>query len=217
MVENIHSLAGKVASAFGNHDGRTAFTVAVSGIDGAGKGYITLQLQKALEKKGYKIANINTDPWQNPIAVRLQKENAAENVYENIFRWNEFFEQLIFPLKENKSIYLVTNGILSDADIYYPLTYNYSDVDIILIDGILLLKKEYLAYYDYKVWIECSFKTGLLRAIKRNVEKLDEKRLIHDYETFYYAAQRLHFEKDDPKKAADIIYNNDLKHSLSPG
>ena len=215
MVEDIQSLAGKVVSAFGNHDGRTAFTVAVSGIDGAGKGYITLQLQKALEKKGYKIANINTDPWQNPIAVRLQKENAAANVYENIFRWNDFFEQLILPLKVNKSIYLPTSGILSDADIYYPLTYNYSDVDIILIDGILLLKKEYLVHYDYKVWIECSFETGLRRAIKRNIEKLDVKRLIHDYETFYYAAQSLHFEIDDPKKAADVLYNNDLEPALS--
>jgi uridine kinase len=207
-VKDLSSLTQRVINSFGMHDKQTALTIAISGIDASGKGYTTKLLQNELEAKGYKVANINIDPWQNPIPVRLRKENAAENVYENIFRWNNFFEQLILPLKQNKSIYLVTNGILSDADIYYPLVYDYKNIDIILIDGILLFKKKYLSFYDYKIWIDCSFQTGLQRAIKRNVEKLDEERLIHDYDTYYYAAQRLHFERDKPKQVADIIFDN---------
>jgi len=77
------------------------------------------------EKMGYKVANINIDPWQNPIPIRLQKENAAKNTYENIFRWGDFFEQLVFPLQKNKSLYLETQGIRSDADVYYPLIYDF--------------------------------------------------------------------------------------------
>ena len=50
--------------------------------------------------------------------------------------------------------------------------------------------------------------SGLQRAIARNAEKLNERRLLLDYYIYYYAAQRLHFERDDPKKAADIIFNN---------
>lgn len=209
-LNDIPSLTKKVMNAFARHDQRTAFTVAISGIDASGKGYTTKLLQEELESMGYKVANINIDPWQNPIPVRLRKENAAENLYENIFRWDEFFQRLIFPLQKNKSIYLETEGIRSDADIYYPLHYDFSVVDILLIEGILLFRKEYLGHYDYKIWIDCSFETGLQRAIQRNVERLDEERLKHDYETYYYAAQRLHFSKDDPKHAADIILYNDL-------
>lgn len=139
----------------------------------------------------------------------MRKENAAENVYENIFRWNDFFEQLVFPLQKNKCIYLETKGIRSDEDVYYPLVYNFKNVEILLIEGILIFKEKYFPNYDYKVWIDCSFETGLQRAISRNVENIPEEQLIHDYDVFYYAAQRLHFERDDPKQAADFIYFNE--------
>jgi hypothetical protein len=38
--------------------------------------------------------------------------------------------------------------------------------------------------------------------------KLSEERLVHDYQTFYYAAQRLYAEKDNQKENADIIFVN---------
>jgi uridine kinase len=208
-TSEIQLLAENLISQYQLHHSTSAFTVAISGIDASGKGYIAKQLQEELEKKGYKVANINIDPWQNPIPIRLCRENPAENVYENIFRWNDFFEQLIFPLQENRSIYLATKGIRSDADIYYPMIYEYKEMNIVLIEGILLFKKKYLPYFNYKIWIDCSFETGLRRAISRNVEKLDEARLIHDYEVYFYAAQRLHFERDDPRSKADCIFEND--------
>ncbi len=210
VTNDISSLAKKLLDSFADHDKKTVFTVGISGIDASGKGYISKQLQEKVESFGYNVANINIDPWQNPIDVRLKKENAAENVYENIFRWNQFFNQLIFPLQKNKRIYLETEGIRGDADIYYPLIYDHTDLDVLLIEGILLFKKKYLLHYDYKVWIDCSFETALQRAIQRNIENLDEARLIYDYETYYYAAQRLHFKRDDPQKAVDVIFYNDL-------
>lgn len=209
IINDIPTLTKRVVHAFENHEKETAFTVAISGIDASGKGFITKLLKEELEGLGYQVANINIDPWQNPIPVRLQKENAAENTYENIFRWNDFLEQLVCPLQKHGRIYLETQGIRSDADIYYPLIYDYNKIDILIVEGILLFKKKNLQYFDYKIWIDCSFRTGLVRAIKRNVEKLDVERLIHDYDTNYYAAQRLHFERDDPQKSADIIFYND--------
>lgn len=210
ILYNIPSLTGKVLNAFAGHDKKTAFTVAISGIDASGKGYITKLLQDELENMGYKVANINIDPWQNPIPVRLQKENAAENFYRNVFRWKEVFAELLIPLKNKRSLHLQAKLIKSDADEYYDHIYEYRKIDFLLIDAILLFREKYLSFYDYKIWIDCSFETGLQRAIQRNVEKLDEQRLIHDYDTYYYAAQRLHFEKDEPQKAADLIFYNDL-------
>src|SRR5258705_3057118 len=208
-MDNIPDLVDEILERYKQHPGTSLFTIGISGIDGSGKGYITGLVQQELAQKGYRVATINIDPWQNPIPIRLQKENAAENVYENIFRWNDFFEQLVFPLQKNKSIYLETQGIRSDADIYYPLVYDLKNVDILSIEGILLFKKKYLSYYNYKIWIDCSFEGALERAIERNVEKLEEERLRHDYHTFYYPAQHLHFEIDDPKQNADIVFINE--------
>jgi len=213
MEDKISELAFALIKKYRKHRLKSAFTVAISGIDAAGKGYISKQLKEAIEANGHRVALIHIDPWQNPIPVRLKKENAAENIYENMFRWDELFDQLVFPLKRNKSIYLETKGIRTDADIYYPLIYDFVNIDILFVEGIFLLKQQYLPYFDYKIWIYCSFETGLQRAIQRNVEKLDEEAVLQDYQTFYYPAQRYHFEKDDPVRSADLVYDNNKNYA----
>jgi uridine kinase len=185
------------------------FTAAISGIDASGKGFVSNSLQNELEKQDLKIANINIDPWQNPISLRLQMENPAENFYEKVFWWDDFFTELITPLKKNGSIYLETMLIRTDADEYYPHVYNFNDVNILLVEGIFLFMRGLLNYYDSKIWIDCSFKTGLQRAIARNSENLSEGQLVHDYSTYYYPAQHYHFQHDNPQKSSDIIYCND--------
>lgn len=208
-MDSAEELCNKITRKKESHNGGSLFTVAISGIDASGKGYITGIVQDKLERSGYRVANINIDRWQHPIAARLRADRAAENVYENIFRWNDFFEQLIFPLQKNKSIYLETRGIRTHADEYYPLVYDYKDLDILLIEGILLFKRPYLSFYDLRIWVHCSFETGMQRAIKRNAEKLETERLVNDYHIYYYAAQRLHIAKDNPMETADIIFTND--------
>lgn len=189
--------------------GSRLFTVGLSGIDGAGKGYTARRLQMALEQKGLSVAHITIDPWQQPLALRLNKADPALTVYENIFRWDDFFNELIIPLQTHKSIFLVTTGIRTDADEYYPLVYDYPAPDLIILEGILLFKSGYLPFYDVKIWIQCSFETALQRALDRNTENLEPGQLFHDYEIYYHAAQRLHFRRDKPWEKADIIFNND--------
>ncbi|HEX6168333.1 MAG TPA: hypothetical protein VFZ33_01475 [Chitinophagaceae bacterium] len=205
----ISELADNIIEKFKIHSSTNTFTVGISGIDASGKGYITGFLQKELEKKNYKVANINVDPWQNPIPIRLQKDDPAENFYQNVFRWDNFFTQLIVPLRTNRHIYLQTTLIRTDGDFYYSFIYDFNDIDILLIEGIFLFKQELLNYYDWKIWIDCSFETGIYRAIERNSEKLSREQLIHDYNTYYYPAQIYHFQRDDPKDVSNIIYCND--------
>ena len=205
----ISELADNIIEKLKIHSSTNTFTVGISGIDASGKGYITGFLQKELEKRNYKVANINVDPWQNPIPIRLQKEDPAENFYKNVFRWDNFFSQLIVPLRTNRHIYLQTMLIRTDGDFYYSFIYDFNDIDILLIEGIFLFKQELLNYYDWKIWIDCSFETGIYRAIERNSEKLSREQLIHDYNTYYYPAQIYHFQRDDPKDVSNIIYCND--------
>ena len=204
----LRELGELVMKGYRSYCDQNVFTVALAASMHQEKDLSNL-LQGELEKQNLKVANINIDPWQNPITRRLQKENPAGNFYKKVFRWEDFFTQLITPLKEDGGIYLATMLIRTDADEYYPYTYNFSDVNILLVEGIFLFKKEFLNYYDSKIWIDCSFKTGLQRAIRRNSENLSEGQLVHDYDSYYYPAQRYHFQQDDPQKTSDIIYCND--------
>ena len=206
---NVKQLSELVLKEYSSHDNKNVFTLGISGIDASGKGFVSNLLQSELEQQDLKIANINIDPWQNPTVLRLQKENPAKNFYDVVFRWDDFFTQLILPLKKSGSIYLETMLIRTDADEYYPYIYNFNKIDILLVEGIFLFKKEFLNYYDSKIWIDCSFESGLQRAIARNSENLSREQLVHDYNTYYYPAQRYHFQQDDPRKVSDILYCND--------
>ena len=208
-MDPIKELSKLILQRFYDHSPDHVFTVAISGIDASGKGYVAKRLEDELTGKGLRVANINIDPWQNPIPIRLKKENAAENFYHNVFRWDDVFEKLIIPLREVRTIHLTTQLISTHADEYFDFEFDFRNIDILLIEGIFLFQRKLLAHYDLTVWIECSFETGLQRAIKRNVERSSRQKLIEDYQTYYYPAQHYHFREDNPKHLSNIIYCND--------
>jgi uridine kinase len=84
------------------------------------------------------------------------------------------------------------------------------DVDVILLEGIFLLKKDYRHQYDLSIWIECSFETALQRAVARAQEGLPPAETVRAYESIYFPAQRLHFQLDAPMRAANMVLHNDI-------
>ena len=58
------------------------------------------------------------------------------------------------------------------ATAYKRHTYHFQDVDVILLEGIFLLKREFQQSYDLSVWIDCTFETALERALQRAQEGL---------------------------------------------
>ena len=83
------------------------------------------------------------------------------------------------------------------------------NIDILLLEGIFLFKSAYRDKFDLKVWIDCSFDIALHRAIARGQEGLPPAETKHAFETIYFPAQRLHFERDQPREIADVVFNND--------
>jgi uridine kinase len=162
-----------------------------------------------LNQKGIKVASINIDGWLNLPNKRFNKENPAAHFYENAIRFDEMFSQLILPLKEKRNVSLVADFAEETATEYRKHTYHFEDIDIILLEGIYLLKHSYCSYYDLSLWVECTFDTALERALKRRQESLSSDETILAYDTIYFPAQRIHFERDDPRSAADVLIIND--------
>jgi uridine kinase len=203
-------LCNLIVQRFHQHRSANAFTIAISGIDASGKSSVAAQIKYLLEENNLNVALLNIDDWQMPKSISFLKENAAANFYHNAFRWNAFFDSLLIPLQNNHSVNVTANLVDINKDKVYSKQYSFTKVDIILVEGIFLLMKDTRAFFDYKVWIECSFKTAQQRAIARNQEGLLPEQLIYDYKTFYYPAQLFHFKKDRPQHAADFIFNNDI-------
>jgi uridine kinase len=79
---------------------------------------------------------------------------------------------------------------------------------VILVEGIFLFKQTYRSQFDLAIWVDCSFPTALARALERSQEGLPPAETIAAYETIYFPAQQIHFNKDNPRAAADLIYDN---------
>jgi uridine kinase len=120
------------------------------------------------------------------------------------------WEDVVLPLRETRRVHRSIDACdATNAERYIPLRFDYEGIDVLLLEGIFLFKKQYQDRFDLKVWIDCSIHTAMHRAIQRNQEKMAESEIRWDYEVIYYSAQRLHFEKDKPQDCADVTIRND--------
>lgn len=184
--------------------------VGVSGIDGCGKGYLAAQLEAHLALHAVTSAILNVDGWLNLPEKRFDQRAPAENFYENAIRFEEFFTQLVIPLRDRRSLHLVADFVEETASQYRKHAYDFWDVSVVLVEGIFLFKPQYRKYFDLAIWVDCSFPTALARAINRAQEGLSAVNTIAAYETIYFPAQRIHLSQDHPRETADLIFENNL-------
>lgn len=189
--------------------------VGVSGIDGCGKGYVAAQLQAHLALRGVIPTILNVDGWLNLPQKRFDQSAPAVNFYENAIRLDQFFNQLVLPLRDRRSIRLVADFVEETASDYRQHIYEYNDVPVVLVEGIFLFKPQYRKYFDLTIWIECSFPTALARAIERAQEGLSRANTIAAYDTIYFPAQKIHLAQDKPRENADLILENDTRTHLA--
>jgi len=182
---------------------------AVTGIDGSGKGYVAARLAAALRDAGLQAAPVGIDGWLNLPPVRFSASDPAGVFYERAIRFDELFSRLVLPLRQRRSLELEFDFTEETAREYRRQRVAYRDVDVILLEGIYLLKRELAGHYDVSFWIDCSFETALERAIARAQEGLPPEETVRAYETIYFPAQRLHFRRDAPWSAAAAVIPHD--------
>lgn len=183
--------------------------VGISGIDGSGKGYVTLQIQARLAQRSIAAANVNVDGWLNLPDKRFIPKEPAKHFYENAIRFDEFFDQLVLPLRNQRSINLVADFAEEMAKSYRKHNYSFKNADVVLVEGIFLYKRKHRKLFDLAIWVDCSFSTALTRALTRKQEGLPPALTIRAYDTIYFPAQKLHMEIDYPREGADLIFAND--------
>jgi len=183
--------------------------VAVSGIDGSGKGFVAARIVEALRARALRAAGVNSDGWLNLPDRRFSRVNPVEHFYLHAIRFDELFAGLVLPLRDRRSLRVTVDHADETATGYREETYAFDDVDVIVLEGIYLLKPAFRAYYDLSVWIECSFETALERAVNRAQEGLPPHETMHAYQSIYHPAQQIHFVRDDPRRAATLIVDND--------
>jgi len=202
-MTSIDEVVREIIERRANTPAARSLLVGISGIDGCGKGYIAAQLAAHLALHSVIPAILNVDGWLN------LPEKRFENFYENAIRFEQFFSELVLPLRDRRSIRLEADFVEETAARYRKHTYEYDDVSVVLVEGIFLFKPQYRKYFDLAIWIDCSFPTALARAIERAQEGLSPANTIAAYDTIYFPAQRTHLAQDKPRENADLVFDND--------
>jgi uridine kinase len=213
-MSNLQAVINRILEVRRTVSPQRSVLVAVSGIDGSGKGYVTAQIVKALQVKGMRTAGINVDGWLNLPHKRFATANPAEHFYLHAIRFDDMFAQLLLPLRNQRSLRLEADYTAETAVEYRSHIYAFEDIDVIVLEGIYLLKRAFQAHYDLSIWIECSFDTALQRAIARAQEGLSPEETVRAYRTIYFPAQEMHFQRDNPRGTATLIVNNDLTAAI---
>jgi uridine kinase len=186
-----------------------AVLVAVSGIDGAGKGWLAARL--APELRGLEVATVHADAWLNLPTKRFDAQRPAQNFYDHGFRFEELFRDLVVPLTQQRTHRVTFDFAEETAVAFTRRTLEFREVDVVLLEGILLFKRAHAVVYDLSVWVDCTYETALERALARAQEGLSREETVRAYETIYFPAQRIHEERDRPRERADLVFPNDAR------
>jgi uridine kinase len=184
---------------------------AITGIDGCGKGYVTARVVDDLGRAGLRAEALSIDGWLNLPRVRFNLTHPAEHFYRHALRFDEMFSQLVLPLRARRSLSLEADYTEETASEFRRHRYEFEDLDVIVLEGIYLLKRDLRHHYDISFWVECSFETALERAVSRAQEGLSPDETVRAYRTIYFPAQEIHLERDEPRGAATGIIENDAR------
>jgi uridine kinase len=209
IVQAVSAIIDAVVTRRAGYPPAMALLIGLSGIDGSGKGDLASHVVAALSARQQKVALINVVGWLNLPAVRYDAGRPAENFYENALRLDELFAQLVLPLRSERRVRLTMDWGDETATAPRRYTYEFDDLDLIVVEGIYLFKRAYRGHFDLAVWVDCSWETALERAIARSQEGLSPNETVQAYHTIYFPAQRVHFKRDDPRGSADLVVPND--------
>ena len=146
----IDEVVNRVLERRGKVPENRSLLVGISGIDGSGKGYLAAQIEARLAQRAVTSAVINVDGWLNLPEKRFDRRAPAKHFYESAIRFDEFFSELVMPLRDRRSIYLVADFVEETAYEYRRHTYNIQNVDVILVEGIFLFRKSYRSLFDLR-------------------------------------------------------------------
>ena len=194
-----------------------ALLVAISGIDGAGKGHVASRVAASLEARGVRVASLSVDPWLRLPHERFDPSDPARHFYERALRLDEMFETLVLPLRDRRSIRVEADAAEETATAYRRRLWEFEDVEVILLEGIYLFRAPYRRHYDLACWLDCSFETALERAVARGQEGLSPEETVRAYRSIYFPAQEIHFVRDDPRGSADAVLSNDPSRRPAAG
>lgn len=185
--------------------------VAIDGGGAAGKTTFANELVKPLEKLGRTVIRSTIDGFHNPPEIRRrQGKYSPQGYFEDSYNYPMLKKYLLEPLgskgdlEYKESVYNFRINQPTNVE-----TKTASKKSILIFEGIFLFNEFLFPYWDYKLFIDASFKTTMKRAIIRDNELFGGTRsVVRLYKKRYIPGQKMYLSKYKPYLVSDIVLNN---------
>ena len=180
--------------------GRPA-SVAIDGVDGAGKTTFADELAAALEPSGRQVVRASVDGFHHPRAVRYARgPESPEGYFLDSYDYAALREVLLDPLAAGggRRFRRAVFDWRTDAPVDAPVEEVAEDA-ILLLDGIFLHRDELAGRWDYSVFLQVGEDVSVARNLARGGRLGDR----------YVEGQRLYLAGCDPAARATVVIDND--------
>lgn len=200
--------------------------VAIDGVDASGKTMLANELAQHLGSYQRDVIQASVDDFHQPEKIRRQKGSLSpEGFYYDSYNYPALIENLLVPLgpNGNRQYRTACFDLFQDNPVNPPVK-TASDDAILLVDGIFLLRRVLLPYWDLTIYIDAEFATTMQRGIARDGKIFGStEKAAQRYRERYVPGQRLYHQEANPLDRADIIIDNNqietpkiLRHLTDP-
>lgn len=187
------------------------FIIAIDGIDASGKTHFSEKLKNEFEKLNQKVCLVHLDNFHNPQVIRYkQGKESGIGFYEDSYNYDVLINKAIRPFKKNDNRIRIKHfNLKEDKEEIY--TAQIEDIEVLIVEGIFIHRKELISYWDYSIFLDVNFENGLKRNIERDenaVTKLQIEQLTNKYLKRYKEGQLIYLKQENPKSKANIIIDN---------
>lgn len=181
------------------------FIIAIDGLSGAGKTTIVNHLKDKLDN----VLVIHID--DHIVERKKRYDTGYEEWYEYYqLQWDTVYleEELYKKLHQNDD-HLHLSFYNKDHDSFVNKTIPLSPYQIIIIEGIFLLREEWKNYYDYIIFLDCPKEIRYERVLVRDAYIGDKGQIVDKYENRYWVAEEYYLNKQSPLTIAHCIVKSD--------
>ncbi len=159
--------------------------VGISGIDASGKTTLAEAVRQRATEIGLQVELANVDEFIIPPDQRKSEGPPFIDYFEHTFDHAAFIQKV-------KGLAAVTG------------------VQIVLAEGIFLFRKELVARWDVRIWLEMTAAQSLERGAERDIDmfgSLEKARSL--YVDQFIPAHEYHMGRDRPSESADFVFTVD--------
>lgn len=191
--------------------------VGIDGPDTAGKTTLAddlaveLRLRQEREVIKRDIIRISLDGFHNPREIRYEEGRLSpDGYYNDSFNYEALRTLVLDSLGPGGSGYYIQKLFDHRSNMPEPTNFKKAEGDEILVmDGIFLLRPELKGRWDYSVFLDIDRKIAMERALLRDGKYLGDSNLVRvTYNKRYFPAQERYLREADPKNHADLVADN---------